>query len=127
MPNHRTELKRLARRAMIDRGLWPDFSAKAMAELAQIRTAAGAHGSDVQDLRDLLWVSIDNDDSLDLDQLTVATEHPDHSVTLQVAIADVDALVPKDSALDTHARHTAPRSIPRATFFPCCPNRCLTI
>ena len=121
MPNHRIDLKRLARHAMIDRGLWPDFSAKAMAELAQIHTAAVDHGPDVQDLRDLLWISIDNDDSLDLDQLTVATEHPDHSVTLLVAIADVDALVPKDSALDTHARHNTTSVYTSGDIFPMLP------
>ena len=121
MPNHRIDLKRLARHAMIDRGLWPDFSAKAMAELAQIRAAATDQGPDVQDLRDLLWVSIDNDDSLDLDQITVATEHPDHSVTLLVAIADVDALVPKDSAIDTHARHNTTSVYTSGDIFPMLP------
>lgn len=121
MTNHRTDLKRLARHAMIDRGLWPEFSPKAMAELAQIRTAAVDHGPDVQDLRDLLWASIDNDDSLDLDQLTVATEHPDHSVTIWVAIADVDALVHKDSALDTHARHNTTSVYTSGDIFPMLP------
>jgi len=121
MSNHRTDLKRLARRAMLDRGLWPDFSSKVMAELAQIRTAAADQATDVQDLRDLLWVSIDNDDSLDLDQLTVATEHPDHSVTLQVAIADVDALVHKDSALDSHARHNTTSVYTSGDIFPMLP------
>lgn len=123
MPNHRIDLKRLARHAMIDRGLWPDFSAKAMAELAQIRAAAVDHGADAQDLRDLLWVSIDNDDSLDLDQITVATEHPDHSVTLLVAIADVDALVPKDSAIDTHARHNTTSVYTSGDIFSMLPER----
>ena len=103
--NHRADLRSIARRAMIDRGLWPEFSAKAMAELAHIRTAAVDQAPDVRDLRSLLWASIDNDDSRDLDQLTVATAHRDGSVTIQVAIADVDALVAKDSALDAHARH----------------------
>ena len=104
MKNHRTDLKSIARRAMIERGLLPDFSAAAMAELARVQTAATDGHSDMRDLTGLLWASIDNDDSRDLDQLTVAEPHPDRSVTILVAIADVDALVKKESALDAHAQ-----------------------
>ena len=52
----------------------------------------------------MLWASIDNDDSRDLDQLSVAEALPDGAVKILVAIADVDALVKKDSAIDDHAR-----------------------
>lgn len=57
-----------------------------------------------KDLRHLLWASIDNDDSRDLDQLTVAETLPDNRVRIFVAVADVDALVKKASAIDPPAR-----------------------
>ena len=91
---------------MLDRGLLPDFSAAALAELGRIQGPAVAKSGDpVRDLRDLLWASIDNDDSLDLDQLTVAEAMPRDNVKILVAIADVDALVKNGSAIDQHARH----------------------
>jgi exoribonuclease-2 len=62
-----SDLRRIARRAMLERGLLPDFSAAAMAETAAIGEAAPAAGPSVRDLRGLPWASIDNDDS-DLDQ-----------------------------------------------------------
>src|SRR5882762_7120800 len=105
MKTHRADLKNIARRAMIERDLLPDFSAAAMAEVVRIQAAATDRHSDMRDLTGLLWASIDNDDSRDLDQLTVAEPHPDRSVTILVAIADVDALVTRESALDAHARH----------------------
>ena len=90
MKSHRTDLKSIARRAMIERGLLPDFSADAMAELARIQTAATVRHSNMRDLTGLLWASIDNDDSRDLDQLTVAEARSDRSVKILVAIAYTD-------------------------------------
>ena len=72
MQDHASLLASIARQAMIDRGLQPDFSAAAEKQLASISQPASENG--VRDLRDLLWCSIDNDDSRDLDQLTVAGE-----------------------------------------------------
>ncbi|MBP0129447.1 MAG: RNB domain-containing ribonuclease, partial [Nitrospira sp.] len=103
MRHHRTDLRNIARRAMVERGLLPDFSAAAMAELARIETVAIDQPENLRDLAGLLWASIDNDDSRDLDQLTVAEPGADRSVKILVAIADVDALVTKESALDAHA------------------------
>ena len=122
MASHRSDLKGIARRAMVEHGLLPDFSPAAMAELAHIQRAASDHEAPVRDLTSLLWASIDNDDSRDLDQLTVATPQPDRSVTLLVAIADVDALVTKDSALDAHARHNTTSVYTAGGLFPCCRN-----
>ena len=59
----------------------------------------------VRDLTSLLWASIDNDDSRDLDQLTIAEAIPGDKVKILVAVADVDALVKNRSAIDEHARH----------------------
>jgi exoribonuclease-2 len=105
MKSQRTDLRNIARRAMIERDLLPDFSAAAISELAGIQAAATDRRANRRDLTGLLWASIDNDDSRDLDQLTVAEARPDQSVKILVAIADVDGLVPKDSALDVHAQH----------------------
>src|SRR3569832_236096 len=105
MASHRSDLKGIARRAMVEHGLLPDFSPAAMAELAHIQRAASAQETPVHDLTSLLWASIDNDDSRDLDQLTVAMPQPDRSVFFLVVIAVEDALVTKDSSLDAHARH----------------------
>jgi VacB/RNase II family 3'-5' exoribonuclease len=126
MKSHRTDLKGIARRAMIERGLLPDFSAAAMAELGHIQTSATDPPSDVRDLTGLLWASIDNDDSRDLDQLTVAEPQPDRSVTILVAIADVDGLVTRDSALDAHARHNTTSVYTAGDIFPMLPDKLST-
>ncbi|MEQ1562944.1 MAG: RNB domain-containing ribonuclease, partial [Nitrospiraceae bacterium] len=76
MKSHRTDLRSIARRAMVERDLLPDFSAAAMAELSRIQTAATDSHANLRDLTGLLWASIDNDDSRDLDQLTVAELRP---------------------------------------------------
>src|SRR5512139_620679 len=90
---HRAILENIAQRAMLDRGLLPDFSAEALAELSRIQSPATMNNEPVRDLRDLLWASIDNDDSRDLDQLTVAETLPGDKTKILVAVADVAALV----------------------------------
>ena len=126
MKHHRTDLKSIARRAMIERGLLPDFSAEAMAELSHIETVATGQHSDIRDLTDLLWASIDNEDSRDLDQLTVAEPRPDRSAKILVAIADVDALVTKESALDAHAKHNTTSVYTAGDLFPMLPEKLST-
>ena len=121
MRSHRTDLRGIARRAMIEHGLLPDFSAAAMAELARIQTSATDRHSSIRDLTSLLWASIDNDDSRDLDQLTVAAPLPDRSSNILVAIADVDAVVAKDSALDAHAKHNTTSVYTSGEMFPMLP------
>src|SRR5512143_4023735 len=90
---HRSILQRIAYRAMLERGLVPDFPAQALAELDGIHGPATRAEESTRDLRNLLWCSIDNDDSRDLDQLTVAGPLPDGAVKVLVAVAAVDALV----------------------------------
>jgi exoribonuclease-2 len=99
-------LERLARDAMRERGFEPDFppAAIAQAAAADVRQPAGSTRAeaDRRDLRDRLWCSIDNDDSRDLDQLSVA-EPRDDATGILIAIADVDALVGLRSPADQHA------------------------
>jgi VacB/RNase II family 3'-5' exoribonuclease len=99
----RKRLTSIARRAMLEKGLLPDFSAAVRAEINAIDKPARADSS-IRDLRSPIWFSIDNDDSRDLDQLSVSVSAAGASVKILVAIADVDALVKKGSAIDDHAR-----------------------
>src|SRR5262249_59662275 len=95
----------------------PDFPAAAV---AQVQGLAPAHldGASVRDLRELPWCSIDNDDSRDLDQLTVAAPLDAGRARVMVAVADVSALVPRGSAVDDHASlnttsgYTPPQNFP---------------
>ena len=73
---HRSILQSIARQAMLDRGLLPGFSAAALAKVGRLQSPAATAGRPVRDLRNLLWAAIDNDDSRDLDQLTVAEVMP---------------------------------------------------
>src|SRR5512133_1346677 len=102
---HRTVLENIAQRAMIERGLLPDFSAEVLAELGRLQAPAAMRDGPIRDLRHLLWASIDNDDSRDLDQLTVAEVLPGDRTKILVAVADVGSLVKDGSAIDEHARH----------------------
>jgi VacB/RNase II family 3'-5' exoribonuclease len=119
----RTILERIARKAMLERGLHPDFSAEALTELDRIQAPATASGEPLCDLRDLPWASIDNDDSLDLDQLTVAEVLPGDQVKIRVAVADVDALVRSGSAIDEHARYNTTSVYTAAKVFPMLPEK----
>lgn len=122
----RADLKRIARKAMVDRGLEPEFSRDVLAELDRIRAAAPQAGVGIRDMRDRLWVSIDNDDSRDLDQLTVAEPAGGGATRIFVAVADVDALVEKGSAIDAHARANTTSVYTAAEIFPMLPEKLST-
>ncbi|MBN1992845.1 MAG: RNB domain-containing ribonuclease [Anaerolineae bacterium] len=112
---------------MLERGLLPDFSAEARAELDQMQSPAVAMNAEsIRDLRDLLWASIDNDDSRDLDQLTVAEASPGDKVKILVAVADVDSLVKNGSAIDEDARHNTTSVYTAAGIFPMLPEKLST-
>ncbi|MCX6543179.1 MAG: RNB domain-containing ribonuclease [Acidobacteria bacterium] len=113
-------LAAIARRAMIERGLEPDFPPAAQRELAAISGPADA-ADGIRDMRDRLWASIDNDDSRDLDQLTVAEPLAGGRVRILVAVADVDALVRKGSAIDGHASRNTTSVYTPAAIFPMLP------
>ena len=123
---HRSILQSIAHQAMLDRGLLPDFSAEALAELERLQVPAAVAGEPVRDLKNLLWASIDNDDSRDLDQLTVAEAMPGDQVKVLVAVADVDALVKNGSAIDGHAQHNTTSVYTAAEIFPMLPEKLST-
>jgi exoribonuclease-2 len=106
MPNPpHVDLQAVAKEIMRERGFEPDFPAAVQKQLADLRAHPPqiASGKDVRDLRILLWSSIDNDTSRDLDQIEVAERLPNGDVKVLVGIADVDAFVPKQTAIDQHA------------------------
>src|SRR5438128_2263379 len=120
VPN-RSTLQGIARRAMVEHGLLPDFSPAALAETEASAKAAAEAGPSIHDLRGLLWASIDNDDSRDLDQLTVAEAISPQATRILIAIADVDAKVKQGSALDHHARTNTTSVYTDARIFPMLP------
>ena len=95
------DLVQIARQAMFAKGLSPDFPPDALAQLDKMHSPIPC--SDVTDMTQKLWFSIDNDDSRDSDQLTYAERINDRLVRVYVAIADVDALVQKNTPIDRHA------------------------
>ncbi len=119
------DLEKLAMQVMHDRGLEPKFSDQVYIQLNGIRSPAQRQETS-EDLRSLLWCSIDNDDSLDLDQLTFAQKEKDGKTTIWVAIADVDALVFKDTPIDEHAQINTTSVYTPARIFPMLPEKLST-
>jgi VacB/RNase II family 3'-5' exoribonuclease len=124
--SNRDQLRRIARRAMTEHGLLPDFSSAALAETEAIGKAATDTAPSVRDLRDLLWCSIDNDDSRDLDQLSVTAPMKDGTVKVLVAVADVDALVKLGAAIDGYARANTTSVYTAGGIFPMLPEKLST-
>ena len=120
------ELLNIAREAMRQRGLDPEFSAAAHQQAAATTGPIASIGPGLRDLRELLWCSIDNDESRDLDQLTVALPAANGGQRILVAIADVDALVAPGSAIDEHARFNTTSIYTAAGVFPMLPLRLST-
>ena len=111
---------------MLDHGLEPDLPPDAAAQLRTIAAPAVERGPQIRDQRALLWCSIDNDDSRDLDQLSVAEPLAEGAVRILVAIADVDALIVRGSPLDAHARTNTTSVYTAAQVFPMFPERLST-
>lgn len=103
-PSH-VDLQAIAKEIMRERGFEPDFPAAVQQQLGNLRAHPPqiSAGKDVRDLRNLLWSSIDNDTSRDLDQIEVAERQDNGEVKVMVGIADVDAFVPKQTPIDQHA------------------------
>jgi ribonuclease R len=130
--HHRAILRRIAHRVMLERGLLPDFSAEALAELGRLQGPAITRDEPaesppgIRDMRNLLWASIDNDDSRDLDQLTAAEALSADKIKILVAIADVDSFIKNESAIDDHARHNTTSVYTAAEIFPMLPEKMST-
>lgn len=120
------DLRAIAHRAMIDRGLQPDFPPEAIQQLNAISGPSSERGPSIRDMRRLLWCSIDNDTSRDLDQLSVAENLSDGRFNVLVAIADVDTLVTVGTPLDRHAWTNTTSVYTPAVIFPMLPERLST-
>jgi len=111
-----------AHAAMIEHGFQPDFPTGTDAELADLQ---GAHAlpasSGLIDLRSLLWSSIDNDTSKDLDQIEWAEKLPDGRIRVLIGVADVDARVAHGTVLDSHARSETTSVYTGVKVFPMLP------
>jgi len=116
--SQRHQLEAIARDAMLAHGFEPDFSPQANAQAHSGPVQGG--GAAIRDLRNLLWSSIDNDDSRDLDQIEVLVEERGGTRVL-VGIADVDVVVTKGSPVDEHARRNTTSVYTPAVIFPMLP------
>lgn len=120
-PNH-FNLVAAAHAAMLEHGFEPDFPAAAAPELAAIAYEGESQTSaDMKDLRGLLWSSIDNDTSRDLDQIEWAERLADGRIRVLIGVADVDARVAKGTVLDDHARSETTSVYTGVKVFPMLP------
>lgn len=124
MPGN-VDLDAIARRIAAKYGFQTDFPADATAQLGALTQPAPIPAG-VRDLRPMLWSSVDNATSLDLDQAEVAEQLRDGSIRLLVAVADVDALVPKGSPLDLHAQANSTSVYTGIDVFPMLPEQLST-
>jgi VacB/RNase II family 3'-5' exoribonuclease len=121
-------LQAIARQVMQAQGFQPDFPPETQKQLADI----SAHppqltpSDKVRDLRNLLWSSIDNDTSKDLDQIEVAERLPNGDIKVMIGIADVDAFVAKDSPIDQHAERETTSVYTGVSIFPMLPEELST-
>ncbi len=107
---------------MLDNGFDPEFSGAALEQLRQIQAAGEPKpGDSIKDLRELLWSSIDNASSRDLDQIEWAERLPNGDIRVLVGIADVDALVPKGTPIDDHAEQNTVTVYTESKIFPMLP------
>jgi exoribonuclease-2 len=116
-----------ARRVLRENGFEPDFNPTVQAQVAAAREpASDASADSARDLRGLLWSSIDNAESRDLDQVEVAEQLADGAIRVMVGVADVDILVPKGSPADAHAQLNATSVYTGVEVFPMLPERLST-
>ncbi len=120
------DLSAAARQTMIDEGFQPDFPPAVQAQMAVLRAQPAVHANGtMRDLRALLWSSIDNDTSRDLDQAEFA-ERADNGIRVLVAIADVDEDVLAGTAIDLHAASEATSVYTGVRTFPMLPEELST-
>lgn len=120
-------LSQRAHQTMIENGFEPEFSAAVEDQVKVIQQRVGSQSdSNARDMRDLLWSSIDNASSRDLDQIEWAEALPNGDIRVLVGIADVDASVPKDSPIDKHAAQNTVTVYTESRIFPMMPEELST-
>ena len=117
----RVDLQAIARQVMIEHGFQPDFSSAVHKQLQTIRSQGPAATKNVRDLRSLLWSSIDNDTSRDLDQIEVV-ERTSDGTRVRIGVADVDAFVSKETPIDDHAARETTSVYTGVRIFPMLPD-----
>lgn len=127
MSSHTFDLAASASAEMIREGFQPDFPTGTEQQVEEIRADghAAEPGAETHDLRSLLWSSIDNDTSRDLDQIEVA-ERIDGGIRVRVGVADVSASVFKDTPIDVHALQQTQTVYTAVRNFPMLPNELST-
>lgn len=124
---HAVDLNAIAYSTMEKYGFEPRFPRKVLREVeALFADELIESQEDARDLRELLWSSIDNPDSLDLDQLEFCEQGPEDEISVKVAIADVDLFVPRKSRTDRHAAHNGTSVYTGVETFPMLPDRLST-
>src|SRR5579859_4764377 len=117
------DLKARAHQAMIDAGFRPDFPADVLQSVPQLQALERhATAPGIQDLRPLLWSSIDNDTSRDLDQIEYVEKLADGTCRLLVGIADVDLTIAKSTAPDRQAAFETTSVYTGVATFPMLPS-----
>lgn len=125
MSDETYDLAEIAKQVMVNRGLRPEFSPEAVQQASKIQERTSWPEKSI-DLRSMLWCSIDNDDSKDLDQLTYAEKDKQGRTIIWIAIADVDGLVFKNTAIDLDAQTNTTSVYTPAIIFPMLPKRLST-
>src|SRR5256885_3712428 len=125
---HSINLSAIAHQTMIDAGFVPDLPDPVLGELRSLESKPPKAEADsgTRDLRTLLWSSIDDRKSRDLDQVEYAERLPNGDICVRVGIADVDALVQKGSAIDSHAAENATSVYTGVRTFPMLPEQLST-
>jgi exoribonuclease-2 len=126
-PSH-VDLQQLAKQIMAAHGFEPDFPKEVTQQVSQIQKQPPSVSPDgnIRDLRNLLWSSIDNDTSRDLDQIEVAEQLASGQTRVMIGIADVDAFVPKDCPIDQHAAKETTTVYTGVRIFPMLPEELST-
>jgi exoribonuclease-2 len=113
-----------AHAAMIEHGFQPDFPDGTESELSAIEAHPEPPAAvGIQDLRKLLWSSIDNDTSKDLDQIEWAEQLPDGHIRVLIGVADVDARVSEGTVIDGHAKSETTSVYTGVKVFPMLPTQ----
>jgi exoribonuclease-2 len=128
LPVDSFDLSAIAHQAMLDAGFVPDVPDSVLAELKSLESKPppAVEDASTRDLRSLLWSSIDDRKSRDLDQVEYAERLPNGDISIRVGIANVDALVQKGSAIDAHAAENSTSVYTGVRTFPMLPEQLST-